>query len=61
MFTEYKDNVGKPEGKRQLGNLGVEGRVIKKVVKKHDMWVWIGFVWLRQWQVLMNIMNLQAP
>jgi hypothetical protein len=49
-----------PEGKRKFRNLGAEGKVTKKVVMKRDVRVWIGFILLRQWQVLMNILNFQA-
>jgi hypothetical protein len=35
--------VEEPEGKRPLGRLGLDGRVLEKQGGK----VWIGFMWLR--------------
>lgn len=36
--------VGKPEGKRPLGRLGMNGRMMLKYVFK--TWTWTGLVWL---------------
>jgi hypothetical protein len=40
--------VGKPEGKDQSENLGIDGRIILKWILGKEGWrVWIGFMWLR--------------
>jgi hypothetical protein len=36
--------VGKPEGKRPLGRLGTEWRIMLKCIFK--TWMWTGLVWL---------------
>jgi hypothetical protein len=48
MLLAYKALVRKPEGKRSLGNLGINGTIILKwIVKKYEASVWTGFIWLR--------------
>jgi hypothetical protein len=45
---EYRVLVGKPEGKRPLGNPGVNGRIILGwIFSKWSMGVWTGLSWLR--------------
>ena len=40
--------VGKPEGKRSLGNPGVDGSIILRwIFRKWDVGVWTGLSWLR--------------
>jgi hypothetical protein len=40
--------VGKPEGKRPLGRLGVDGRIILRwIFRKWDVGAWTGSTWLR--------------
>jgi hypothetical protein len=40
--------VGKPEGKRPLGDPGVDGRIIlRRIFRKWDVGVWTGMRWLR--------------
>ena len=40
--------VGKPEGKRPLGDTGVDGRIILIwIFRKWDVGVWTGSNWLR--------------
>jgi hypothetical protein len=40
--------VGKPEGKRPLGDPGVDGRIIlKRILRKWNVGVWTGLSWLR--------------
>jgi hypothetical protein len=40
--------VGKPEGKRPLGDPGVDGRIIlRRIFRKWDVGVWNGLSWLR--------------
>jgi hypothetical protein len=35
--------MGKPDGKRPLGDLGVDGRIILRLMfRKRDVGVWIG-------------------
>jgi len=44
----YRVLVGKPEGKRQLGDPGVDGRMILRLIfRKWDVGVWTGSSWLR--------------
>jgi len=44
----YKVSVGKPEGKRQLEDPGLDGRIILRwVFRMRDMGVWTGLTWLR--------------
>jgi hypothetical protein len=43
----YRVLVGKPEGKRPLGRLIVDGRIILKwMCKKLDGQAWTGLIWL---------------
>ena len=40
--------VGKPEGKRPLGDTGVDGRIILIwIFRKWDVGIWTGSSWLR--------------
>jgi len=40
--------VESPEGKRPLGRIGVDGRIIlKMVLQKLDEKAWNGLIWLR--------------
>jgi hypothetical protein len=55
--------VGKPDGKRPLGILGRNGRVIKWIFKK-----WVGMDWIdlaqhggRWWGVVSTVVYLQVP
>jgi hypothetical protein len=44
----YKLFAGKPERKRQLDDLDVNGPVTSKLIfEEYDCKVWIGFIWLR--------------
>ena len=44
----YMVLVGKPEGKNHLENQTVDGRIIlKRIIRKWDLGVWTGFIWLR--------------
>jgi hypothetical protein len=44
----YRILVGKPEGKRPLGNPGIDGRIIlRRIFRKWDVGVWTGLSWLR--------------
>jgi hypothetical protein len=41
---------GKPEGKKPLGRLGIDGRIIlKRILEKSVGMVWTELVWLRIW------------
>jgi hypothetical protein len=40
--------VTKPEEKDMLGELGVDGRIILKLIlKNYDVWLWARFMWFR--------------
>jgi hypothetical protein len=42
--------VGNPEGKRPLGNPGIDERIILKwIFRKWFLLVWTGLGWLRIW------------
>ena len=44
----YRILVEKPEGKRPLGRLGVDGRItLRWIFRKWDVGVWTGSSWLR--------------
>jgi hypothetical protein len=44
----YRVLVGKPEGKRPLERLGVDGRIILRwIFRMWDVGVWTGLGWLR--------------
>jgi hypothetical protein len=44
----YRVLVGKPEGKRPLGEPGVDGRIILIwIFRKWNMGLWTGLSWLR--------------
>jgi hypothetical protein len=44
----YRVLVGKPEGKRPLGDPGVDGRIILRwIIRKWDVGLWTGLSWRR--------------
>jgi hypothetical protein len=43
MRNAFKIVVGKPEGKNHLEDLGIDGRIILKLI----LWKWGGSVWIR--------------
>jgi hypothetical protein len=43
----YRNVFEKPRGKRNLKDLVIDGRILKWILKKQDMTVWPGFIWLR--------------
>jgi hypothetical protein len=44
----YEILVGNPEGRYRFGDLGIGGSLILKwILKKHDVRLCTGFVWLR--------------
>ena len=44
----YRVLVGKPEGKRPLGNLGVDGWIILELISRRgDVGMWTGLGWPR--------------
>jgi hypothetical protein len=44
----YRIFMGRPEGRRPLGDPGVDGRIILKwIFNKWDGWAWTGLSWLR--------------
>jgi hypothetical protein len=45
---EYRVLVEKPEGKRPLGDPGLDGKIILRwIFRKWDLRVWTGSSWLR--------------
>jgi hypothetical protein len=49
-----------------LENLGLNGRILRWILKKGDVRTWIGFMWLRIWtsggRALENtVINLRVP
>ena len=43
----YRVVVGKPEGKRQLGDLGVDGWILGWISGRWDVGMWTGLGWPR--------------
>ena len=44
----YRNLLGKPEGKRPLGDPGVDERIILRwFFRMWDVWTWTGSSWLR--------------
>jgi hypothetical protein len=54
---------GKLEGKRPLGNLDVDGRIILKWILQKYKEVWTRYIWLRietgNWLFVPTVMNLR--
>ena len=45
---EYKVLIGKPEGKRSLEDLSIDGcTILNWILKKWDGEAWTGSIWLR--------------
>jgi len=43
----YRVLVGKPEGKKNFGDPGIDGRIILKwIFRKSDIGTWTGLTWL---------------
>ena len=62
----YRFLVGKPEGKTQFEDPGIDGRIILRLIfRKWDMGLWTGSSWLRvrdRWRTLVNVvMNFWVP
>jgi len=57
--------VGKPEGRRPLGNLGVDGWIILGwISRRWDVGIWTGLGWpmIGSWRTLVSaVMNLRVP
>jgi hypothetical protein len=61
-FTD-KILVGKPEEKGHLCDIGIDGRIILKLIlEKYSVRVWMGFNWLKIWPdgMFNKAMNLKA-
>jgi hypothetical protein len=44
----YRVLVGKSEGKRQLEDPGIDGRIILRwIFRMRDVGIWTGLIWLR--------------
>jgi hypothetical protein len=60
----YRVLVVRPEGKRPLQDIALDGRIIlKSIFKKWDGEVWTGLMWLRdRWRARVNaVMHLWVP
>jgi hypothetical protein len=50
MRNPYNILVGKPEGKRPLEDVDIDGKIILQCISgKWGERVWTGFIWLRIW------------
>jgi len=43
----YRVLVGKPEGRRPLGRLGVDGGILGWIYRRWDVGIWTGLGWPR--------------
>jgi hypothetical protein len=54
--------VRHPERWEHFQDLGVDGRIIRRVIlNKYGVSVWTGFSWLRWWALAKKVMNLLVP
>ena len=62
----YRFLMGKPEGRRHLGDASIDGRIILSCIsRKWDVGTWTGLMWLRmgtRWRALVTaVINLRVP
>lgn len=45
--SAFRVLMGTPEGERPFRDIGIDGKILKWIIKKQDVKSWTGYVWLR--------------